>query len=116
MASVLAATLTHFTDASGSAAALVFLACGLVIGEMLVLRLENGTGVPLSYAVLLVLASSFRAPEIALVVVAAEVASAVLRKSSRSSGWRIRIILERIVVAAATVAVYDGVRALTHHD
>jgi len=116
IAGIAAATVTHFTSASSSATALIFLACGLVIGEMLVLRLENGTGVPLSYAVLLVLASSFREPEIALVVVAAEVASAVLRKSSRSSGWRIRIILERIVVAASTVAVYDGVRALTHHD
>ena len=113
---IAAATVTHFTSASSSATALIFLACGLVIGEMLVLRLENGTGVPLSYAVLLVLASSFRAPECALVVVAAEVASAVLRQSTRSSGWRIRIILERIVVAAATIAVYDAVRALTHHD
>src|SRR5207302_1177814 len=84
---------------------------GLVIGEMLVLRLENGTGVPLSYAVLLVLASSFHAPECAAVVVGAEIISAVLRKSARSSGWRIRIIVERIVVAAATVAVYDAVRA-----
>jgi hypothetical protein len=116
IAGLAAASVAHFADASGSVTALIFLASGLVIGEMLVLRLENGTGVPLSYAVLLVLASSFRAPECAAVVVGAEVVSAVLRKSTRSSGWRIRIIVERIVVAAATVAVYDAVRALTHHD
>src|SRR5437870_11179024 len=116
MASVLAASLTHFTDASGSAAALIFLASGVVIGEMLVLRLENGTAVPLSYAVLLVLASSFRAPQYAAVVVGAEVISAVLRASARSVGWRIRIVGERVVVAAGTIAVYDLFRAATHHD
>ena len=37
--------------------------------------------------------------------------SAVLRSPTRSSGWRIRIIVERIVVAAATIVVYDAVRA-----
>jgi len=115
IAAVVAASVTHFAGASGSVIALVFLGAGLVIGEMLVLRLENGTGVPLSYAVLLVLASSFHAPQCAAVVVGAEIISAMLRKSARSSGWRIRIIVERIVVAAATVAVYDAVRAFTHH-
>src|SRR5437016_12651878 len=107
MASVLAATLTHFTDASGSAAALVFLACGLVIGELLVLRLENGTAVPLSYAVLLVLASSFRAPEYAVVVIGAEMISAALRITHRSAGWRAQIMIERLIVAATTIVVYD---------
>ena len=116
IASILAASLTHFTDASGSAAALIFLASGLVLGEMLVLRLENGTAVPLSYAVLLVLASSFRAPQYAAVVIGAEVISAVLRVTARSVGWRIRIIGERVIVAAATIAVYDLFRAATNHD
>jgi hypothetical protein len=115
-AGVVAASVTHFTNPQSAATALILLASGLVIGEMLVLRLENGTGVPLSYAVLLVLAASFRAPECAAVVIGAEIISAVLRKSARSSGWRIRIIVERIVVAAATIVVYDVVRALTNHD
>jgi hypothetical protein len=116
LAGLVAASVAHFVNPSGSATALIFLGSGLVIGEMLVLRLENGTGVPLSYAVLLVLASSFHAPEFAAVVIGAEIISAVLRQSTRSSGWRIRIIVERIVVAAATIAVYDAVRAATHHD
>ena len=109
------ALLAHFVDPSGSASPLVFLASGVVVGELLVLRLESGTAVPLSYAVLLVLASSFRAPEYALVVVGAELISAVLRISHRSTGWRAQIMIERLIVAAATLAVYDGVRALTHH-
>jgi hypothetical protein len=116
IAGVVVATFAHFADSSGTAAALVLLACGLVIGELLVLRLENGTAVPLSYALLLVLASSFRAPEYAAVVVGAELISAVLRIAHRSAGWRAQIMVERILVAAATIVAYDGVRALTHHD
>jgi len=54
---LVAASVTHFTNPSSSATALILLASGLVIGEMLVLRLENGTGVPLSYAVVVVIGS-----------------------------------------------------------
>ena len=81
---------------------------GLVIGELLVLRLENGTGGAVVVRGALVLASSFPAPEFAAVVVGAEMVSAVLRMSHRSAGWRVRIIVERIVVAAATIVVYDA--------
>jgi len=115
-AGLVVSAITHIADPSGSGAARVLLATGLVIGELLVLRLENGTAVPLSYAVLLVLAASFGAPEFAVVVVGAELISVVLRIAHRSEGWRPQIIIERLVVAAATIAVYDGVRALTHHD
>ena len=115
-AGLAAGTLAHFADPSGSTGALVFLAAGLVLGELLVLRLENGTAVPLSYAVLLVLASSFPAPRYAGAVAGAELISALLRFSDRESGWRVPIMFERLVVAAGTIAVYDGLRAVTHHD
>jgi hypothetical protein len=113
---LVAGTVAHFADPSGSTGALVFLAAGLVLGELLVLRLENGTAVPLSYAVLLVLASTFPAPRYAGAVAGAELISALLRVGDRESAWRVRIVVERLVVAAGTIAVYDGFRALTHHD
>jgi len=116
IAGLAAGTVAHVADPSGSSAALVFLASGLVIGELLVLRLENGTAVPLSYAVLIVLASSLPVASYAGAVAGAELISAVLRFSDRSSGWRVQIFVERLVVAAATIAVYDGLRTLTHHD
>ena len=115
-AGLAAGTLAHFADPSGSTGALVFLAAGLVLGELLVLRLENGTAVPLSYAVLLVLASTFPAPRYAGAVAGAELISALLRFSDRESGWRVQVMVERLVVAAGTIAVYDGLRALTNHD
>ena len=116
IAGCVVAALAQVADSSGSSATRVFLVIGIVVGELLVLRLENGTGVPLSYAVLLVLASSFPARDCAVVVLAAELISAVLRLSHRSTGWRPQIIVERILVAAATIATYDAFRALTHHD
>jgi len=116
IAGLIAGTIAHVADPSGSTGALVFLAAGLVLGELLVLRLENGTAVPLSYAVLLVLASTFSTPRYAGAVVGAELISLLLRLSDRDSGWRPRIMVERLVVAAGTIAVYDGLRALTHHD
>ncbi len=116
IAGCVVAAIAQLADSTGSSATRVFLVIGIVLGELLVLRLENGTGVPLSYAVLLVLASSFPARECAVVVVAAELISGVLRISHRSAGWRPQIVVERIVVAVATVATYDAARALTHHD
>jgi hypothetical protein len=116
LAGVVVAAVARIADSSGSASALVLFAIGLVVGELLVLRLENGTAVPLSYALLLVVASSFSAPEFTVVVVGAELISAVLRISHRSSGWRVQIMVERIMVAAGTIVVYDVVGALMHHD
>jgi hypothetical protein len=116
VAGLVVAAVARIIDPSGSGGARVCLAVGLVIGELLVVRLENGSAVPLSYAVLLVLASSFRAPEFAVVVVGAELISVALRISHGSSGRRPEIVIEHLMVAAATIAVYDGVRALTHHD
>ena len=116
IAGLVAASAAHAVDPAGPSAALVLLAAGLVIGELLVLRLENGTAVPLSYAVLLVLASAFSAPRYATAVAGAELICVLLGLSDRSAEWRIQTMVQRILVAAATIAVYDAVRTLTHHD
>ena len=97
IAGIAASVIAHFADPSGSAGVLMFLASGLVLGELLVLRLENGTSIPLSYAVLLVLVASFRVPEYAVVVVGAELISAVLRMTDRSAGWRAQVMVERLL-------------------
>ena len=50
-------------------------------------------------------------------VAGAELISAVLRITDNAEGtpWRLRVMLERVAVAAATIVVYDGVRAITDH-
>src|SRR5580704_16306065 len=95
VAGFIAGTIVRLGDPVGTPGALVYLATGLVVGELLVLRLENGTAVPLSYAVLLVIASSFPAPRYAVAVAGAELISLLLRLSDRSSGWRLPIMAER---------------------
>ncbi len=117
VAGLVAGTLGRIGDPSGTAGTLVLLATGLVLGELLVLRLENGTSVPLSYAVLLVIASSFPASRYAAAVAGAELISAVLRFTDGSEGarWRLQVIIQRVAVAAATIAVYDGVRAVVDY-
>jgi hypothetical protein len=114
IAVLLSGLIAFLADPHGSTDALVFLAAGLVVGELLVLRLENGTAVPLSYAVLLVLASSFTAPQYVAVIAGAELICVLLRISDRSAGLRARIMVERLLVAAATLGVYDGLRAVTN--
>ncbi len=107
MAAGLAASATAYLVAPDApASALCFLATGLVLGELLVLRLEDGSAVPLSYAVLIVLASSFTFPQYAFAVLAAELVSIVLRMSERSNGWRLTLFIERVAVAGATYAAY----------
>ena len=57
---LVAGTIAHVADSGGKTDVLTVLAAGLVLGELLALRLEDGSALPLSYAVLVVLASSFR--------------------------------------------------------
>src|SRR5215831_3288153 len=99
---LVAGAIAHFAWPSSDADALCFLAAGIVLGELLVLRLEDGSAIPLSYAVLIVLASSFTLPQYAGAVLAAELISIPLRETDRSTRWRFVIFIERIGVAAAT--------------
>lgn len=100
--------IAHVLDPSGDADALTFLAVGLVLGELLALQLEDGGAIPLSYAVLVVLASSFPLREYALAVLGAELVSITLRVTDRNHAWRLKIFGVRMAVAAATFAAYQG--------
>jgi hypothetical protein len=105
---VIAGTVAHALDPAGRADALTFLAAGLVLGELLALRLEDGGALPLSYAVLVVLASSFGLREYAIAVLGAELVSILFRITDRSHAWRLTIFVVRTAVAAATYAAYRG--------
>ena len=112
---VVAGALALVFEATGTSSALVSLATCLVLGMLLVLQLENGTTLPLSFAVLPVIASSFSASRYATAVAGAELIFLVLRLSGHSTRMRIQLIFERLAVAAATIATYDAVRSLTEH-
>src|SRR5262249_12316659 len=103
-----AGTIAHVLDSAGHADALTLLAAGLVLGELLALRLEGRAALPLSYAVLVVLASSFSLREYAIAVLGAELVSILMRVTDRSHVWRLTIFAVRMAVAAATYAAYQG--------
>lgn len=105
---LVAGAIAHLADPGGHADALTFLAAGLVLGELLALRLEEGSALPLSYAVLVVLASSFSLREYAIAVLGAQLVSIMLRTGERSRTWRLEIFAVRIAVAVATYAAYQG--------
>jgi hypothetical protein len=95
-----------------AAADLALLAAGVVIGEILVLRLEDRSAVPLSYAVVMVLAAGFSFGEFAVTLVCAElIAYCVCRRPSEPV-TRVPILLTRLVVGAATFAAYTAVAHL----
>ncbi len=102
------ALIAHLTDPSGRAYTLTLLATGLVLGELLALRLEDRGAVPLSYAVLVVLASTFQLREYAIAVAGAEVVSILLRVTDRQRGRPAVLFGVRIAVAAATYGAYQG--------
>jgi hypothetical protein len=104
IAGLIAGAVAHFASPDGSASALCFLAAGIVLGELLVLRLEDGSAIPLSYAVLMVLSSSFTFSEYAMTVLAAELVALLLCLSERK---RVLLLCDRLAVAAATFGVYE---------
>jgi hypothetical protein len=98
--------VVHFAAPDSVADSLCFLGAGIVLGELLVLRLEDGSALPLSYAVFIVLASSFSTGEYAATVLIAETVALVVARADDSVGWRVRTLVERLFVAAATYAAY----------
>jgi hypothetical protein len=113
VAGLIAAAFARGTDATGTTSALVFLTTCLVLGMLLVFRLENGTTLPLSFAVLPVIASSFSASRYAAAVAGAELIFLVLRLSDQSIRTSLQLMVERVAVAAATIAVYGALRSVT---
>ena len=112
---VAAAVIAHLIDPDNTSDDLALLAAGIVMGELLVLRLEDGSAIPLSYAVMLVLASSFAADEFVIAVVVAELVALVVRPTEHSWSWRVKILATRFIVAGATLAAYRGVREMLDH-
>lgn len=106
---VVAAAAAHVAD-QGTAAELALLAAGIVVGELLVLRLEDGSAVPLSFAVMIVVAASFEPNEYVVTVLAAELVAFLLRSSGRDR-FSAEILVARVAVAAATLGAY---RAAEH--
>ncbi len=96
----------HFAAPESDADVLCILGAGIVLGELLVLRLEDGSALPLSYAVLMVLASSFALGQYAFTVLAAELIALLMTSPDRGVTWRLSTLIERLAVAAATFAAY----------
>jgi hypothetical protein len=108
---IVASLIAYAIDPRSVADDLAILAMGLVLGELLVLRLEDRTAVPLSYAVMIVLAAGFVFGEFALTLVIAElVAYCVCRRPSEPVS-RIPVLLTRLAVGLATFCAY---RAVAH--
>lgn len=107
---VVAAAAAHVAD-QATAAELALLAAGIVVGELLVLRLEDGSAVPLSFAVMIVLAASFEPNEYAVAVLAAELVAFGLGSSGRDR-ISAEILVARVAVAAATLGAYRGAEHL----
>jgi len=103
---LIAGAIAHIADPNGPSDALTFFAVGLVLGELLSLRLEDRSALPLSYAVLVVIAASFGWREFAIAVLGAEVVSISLRITDRNHAWRLKIFGVRMTVAAATFVAY----------
>ena len=84
---------------------LAILAAGLVLGELLVLRLEDRTSVPLSFAVMIVLASSFATDEYVAAVIGAElVAFFVVPRVNEPDGAAARVLCSTPVGRGGDVA------------
>ena len=113
IAGVVAAAVSRVIDPNDGMVALVLLTTCIVLGMLLVLQLENGTTLPLCFAVYPVVASSHSVSRYAAAVAGAELIFLLLRFSDHPARWRIQPILERLVVAAATVAAYSAMRVLT---
>jgi hypothetical protein len=91
---------------------LAILAGGVLLGELFVLRLEDRTSVPLSFAVILVAASSFTTYEFFGVLVGAELTAAFVVPAGIDPRSRVRLLLARLLVGVATLVAYRGVLAL----
>ncbi len=114
---ILGALVAWLIDRNNTADDLALLAAGIVIGELYVLRLEDRSSVPLSFAVMFVLASSFALDEFAITVIAAEIVAFFLCPRASEPAGRTEILCARLIVAAATVAAFRGMMiAFDHSD
>ncbi|MGH8977670.1 MAG: hypothetical protein ACRDV7_06310, partial [Acidimicrobiia bacterium] len=108
--------ILFLVDGDGPTSHLALLAAGLVLGELLVLRLEDRSAVPLSFAVMLVLASSYDAGEFAAVVLCSELVAFFVVPQPNEPMGRVLVLLNRLAVGAATVLAYRGMITLLDNE
>jgi hypothetical protein len=108
--SLVAAATVHVAQPHSTAGGAVLLAAGAVLGELLVLRLDDGTGLPLSYAVLVVLVTCFAPVAAAALVLGAELVAFVVRVEPIRLVSRVWIAFRRIAVAAGALGAYRVAR------
>jgi hypothetical protein len=83
------------------------LVTAVVLGELFVLRLEDGTGIPLSYAPLLVIAAGFDLPGAIAAWLIAQTVATIVRFDGRGLKGRGATFGHRVAVGGACIA--------THH-
>lgn len=108
--SIIAATTVQIAQPHSTTGGAVLLAAGAVLGELLVLRLDDGTGLPLSYAVLLVLVSCFEPAAVVALVIGAELVAIAVRVEPRPVPARVLVALQRVLVAAGALGAYRVAR------
>jgi hypothetical protein len=106
LGTLVAAATVHVAQPHSMASGAVLLAAGAVLGELLVLRLDDGTGLPLSYAVLLVLVTCFEPGAAAALVVGAELVALVVRVTPRPLRARVMLAFHHLAVAAGALGAY----------
>jgi hypothetical protein len=103
---LLAALIAYAVDSQGRADDLAILAAGIVLGELLVLRLEDRTAVPLSYAVMIALAAGFSFGEFAVTLVGAELFAYCICRRPSEPVSRLPVLITRLAVGLATFGAY----------
>ncbi len=109
-----AAGIAAIVAPHGDAVALVALASGVVLGELLELEPQHGPALPLSHAVVLVLAAVATLPAFAITVCAAQLAAAVVR-SEANGHTRVMTAAQRVVTGLAAYVVFRVAAELFHY-
>jgi hypothetical protein len=104
-AGAVAAALTALIAPGGIPVALTALAAGIVLGELLELRPEHGPSLPLSHAVVLVVAALAPFPPFAATIVIAQGVAAFVRPDGGVRD-RARLFGQRVVTAVCAYAVF----------
>jgi hypothetical protein len=102
----LAASVAQLLDPGGPWTALAVLGGAVLVGELLELRPWGRSALPLSYAFMLVLVRAATPAELAITVLAAELAAFLLRPEP-SPVLRLRITLTRLLAVAAALGAYE---------
>ena len=110
------AGIAQLARPDGDLGVLILFGAGLALGELLVFVLPDGSSLPLSYSVLLVLASSFGVMQYGVVFAGAELFAIAVLRVRDTKPWYSRLGL-RVAVAAATFAVWRiGFERVSKHE